>query len=115
MVKNCFSTLSEFFPNELCKNATKEGLYKFKVNSQTQKLWEKEVISKIDIKAYEAIKFWWINCIWSGRYTIWDYNGEVYGMFEAKDNIQLTDDMEEIKMSEYYKVIEEMEGKDENI
>lgn len=109
MVKNYDSTMSEFFPNELCKNANKEGLYKFKVNSSTQKRWEQEVISHIDIEAYNAIKFWWMNCIWSGRYTIWDYNGEVYGMFEANEDIKLTDDMEEIKMSEYYKVIEEME------
>lgn len=109
MVKNSLSTLSEYFPNELCKNANPNGLYKFKVKSPTQKRWEEEVISQIDMEAYNAIKFWWMNCIWSGRYTIWDYNGEVYGMFEAKNDIKLTEDMEEIKMSEYYRIIEEME------
>ena len=109
MVKNSLSTLSEYFPNELCKNANQNGLYKFKVKSPTQKRWEEEVISQIDMEAYNAIKFWWMNCIWSGRYTIWDYNGEVYGMFEAKEDIKLTDDMVEIKMSEYYRIIEEME------
>lgn len=110
MVKEYLSTLPEFFPNELCKYADSNGLYKFKVKSQTQKRWEKEVISQIDIEAYEAIKFWWINSIWSGRYTIWDYDGEVYGMFEANGDIKLTEDMEEIKMSEYYKIIEEIEN-----
>lgn len=110
MIKNYDSTISKFFPNELCKNANKEGLYKFKINSPTQKHWEEEVISQIDMEAYNAIKFWWMNCIWSGRYTIWDYNGEVYGMFETKNDIKLTKDMEEIKMSEYYKIIEEMEN-----
>lgn len=110
MVKNNLSTLFKLFPNELCKNANKDGLYKFKVKSPTQKRWEKEVISQIDMEAYNAIRFWWMNCIWSGRYTIWDYNGEVYGMFEAQNDIKLTEDMEEIKMSEYYKIIEEMEN-----
>lgn len=62
------------------------------------------------MEAYEAIKFWWINSIWSGRFNLWDYNGEIYGMFEANGDIKLTEDMEEIKMSEYYKVIEEMEN-----
>lgn len=102
-----------FFPNELCKYANEEGLYKFKVKSQTQKRWEQEVINQIDMKAYEALKFWWTECLlfWSGRYTIWDYKNEVYGILEAKDGIQLTEDMEEIKMSEYYKIIEEMENK----
>ena len=109
MVKNNLNTLSDFFPNELYKYANSNGLYKFKVKSQTQKCWEKEVISQIDMEAYNAIKFWWMNCIWSGRYTIWDYNGEIYGMFEAKNDIKLTEDMEEIKMSEYYRIIEEME------
>lgn len=113
MVKNYNSTLFEFFPNELCKYANEEGLYKFKVKSQTQKRWEQEVINQIDMKAYEALKFWWTECLlfWSGRYTIWDYKNEVYGILEAKDGIQLTEDMEEIKMSEYYKIIEEMENK----
>ena len=109
MVEDYLSTLSKFFPNELCKYADSNGLYKFKIKSPTQKRWEEEVISKIDMEAYNAIKFWWMNCIWSGRYTIWDYNGEVYGMFEAKGDIKLTDDMKEIKMSEYYRIIEEME------
>lgn len=110
MVKNNLSTLSEYFPNELCKNANSNGLYKFKVKSPTQKRWEQEVISQINMQAYEAIKFWWMNCIWSGRYTIWDYNDEIYGMLESKD-IKLTEDMEEIKMSEYYRIIEEIENK----
>lgn len=28
---------SELFPNELCKTQTREGLYRFKINSPTQK------------------------------------------------------------------------------
>lgn len=111
MVKNNLNTLFKLFPNELCKNANKNGLYKFKVKSPTQKRWEKEVISQIDMEAYNAIRFWWRNCIWSGRHTIWDYNGEVYGYLESDYELKLTEDMEEIKMSEYYRVIEEIENK----
>ena len=114
MVKNNLSTLSEFFPNELCKYANSDDLYKFKVKSKTQKRWEEEVVSQIDMEAYNAIKFWWMNCIWSGRYAIWNYNGEVYGMLESKKDIKLTEDMEEIKMSEYYKIIEEIKNEHES-
>lgn len=72
MVKNYNGTLFKFFPNELCKYANKEGLYKFKVKSQTQKRWEQEAISHIDMKAYKTLKFWWTECLlfWSGKCTI---------------------------------------------
>ena len=98
-----------FSPNELYKHANRDGLYKFKIKSPTQTRWEEEVISQINMEAYKAIKFWWAPCIMSGQFTIWDYNGEIYGCLESKGDIKLTEDMEEIKLSEYYKIIEEIE------
>lgn len=104
--------VQEFFKGELCKNPDKYGLYKFKAKSTTQKRWEQEVVSQIDMKVYNATRLWYFGCIYSGSYSLWDYNGNLYGYFHSKyDNIKLTDDMEEIKMSEYYKVIED--SKDE--
>lgn len=63
MVKSDLDTLYKLFPNELCKHANSSGLYKFKTKSPTQKRWEEEVISQIDMEAYDAIKFWWMDCI----------------------------------------------------
>lgn len=57
------------------------------------------------MKVYNANSLWYFGCIYSGSYSLWDYNGNLYGYLHSRyDNIKLTDDMEEIKMSEYYKV-----------
>ena len=102
----------ELFSNELCKTQTREGLYRFKLNSPTQKRWEQEVVDKVDMKACNCNDFWYFDCLMCGKYNLWDYNGEVYGYLESKGDINLTEDMEEIKMSEYYRIIEEIENKD---
>lgn len=101
---------SELFPNELCKTQTREGLYRFKINSPTQKQWEQEVVDKIDMKSCNCNDFWYLDCLMRGKYSLWDYNGEVYGYLESDYELKLTEDMEEIKMSEYYRIIEEMEN-----
>lgn len=101
---------SELFPNELCKTQTREGLYRFKINSPTQKQWEQEVVDKIDMKSCNCNDFWYLDCLMRGKYSLWDYNGEVYGYLESDYELKLTEDMEEIKMSEYYKIIEEIEN-----
>lgn len=101
---------SELFPNELCKTQTRESLYRFKINSPTQKQWEQEVVDKVDMEACNCNDFWYFDCLMRGKYNLWDYNGEVYGYLESAYELKLTEDMEEIKMSEYYKIIEEIEN-----
>ena len=101
---------SELFPNELCKTQTREGLYRFKFNSPTQKQWEQEVVDRVDMEACNCNDFWYFDCLMRGKYNLWDYNGEVYGYLESDYELKLTEDMEEIKMSEYYKIIEEIEN-----
>lgn len=100
---------SKLFSNELCKTQTIEGLYRFKINSPIQKQWEKEVVDKVDMKACSCNDFWYFDCLMRGKYNLWDYNDEVYGYLESDYKLKLTESMEEIKMSEYYKIIEEME------
>lgn len=100
---------SELFPNELCKTQTREGLYRFKISSPTQKQWEQEVVDKVDMEACNCNDFWYFDCLMRGKYNLWDYNGEVYGYLESDYELKLIEDMEEIKMSEYYKIIEEIE------
>lgn len=111
-VRDEYFVLDKYFHGELCKNPEAGGLYRFKANSPTQKRWEREVLDKIDFKAYRATNFWYFKCFMRGKYSLWDYNDDVYGYIESDGEINLTDDMEEIKMSEYYRVIEEMGASD---
>lgn len=73
-----------------------------------QKAWNEEVTSKVDFEAIKAIRFWYFNFINHGSCNLWDNNGTVYGYLKDtyKEEIQLADYMTEIKMSEYYSVIE---------
>lgn len=75
-----------------------------------QKSWNEEVVSKVDFKIINAIRFWYLSFIFQGNYNLWDYEGTIYGYLKnTAGNINLADYMTEIKMSEYYSVIESME------
>ena len=100
----------ESFFDELCKTPTQNGFYKFKAKSPTQKQWEQEVVDKVNMEACNCNDFWYFDCLMRGKYNLWDYNGEVYGYLESDYELKLTEDMEEIKMSEYYRIIEEIEN-----
>lgn len=110
LTRRLMADQSELFSNELCKTQTREGLYRFKINSPTQKQWEQEVVDKVDMKTCNCNDFWYFDCLMRGKYNLWDYNGEVYGYLESDCELKLTEDMEEIKMSEYYRIIEEIEN-----
>ena len=97
--------------SQLMKYRDDYGMCVFKKKSKIQNKWEEEVFNKIDYSKIEKIKFWWLGYIYVGSYSLWDYEGEIYGYLKNnnKDSIKLSDDMEEIKMSEYYRVMEESE------
>ena len=61
------------------------------------------------MKMIDSIKFWWLCYVNCGSYALWDKNGEIYGYLSEKNdkNIQMADWMIQIKMSEYYSVIEQ--------
>lgn len=105
--------LDEYWKGELCQTRDRSGLYQLKKNSKTQKLWESEVVSHINMDNYTATDFWWWDYISKGSYALWHHDNEVYGKLYSEAKFELTDDMEEIKLSEYYRVIEEL--KDENV
>lgn len=102
----------EKYKNELIKDTNKYGLSCFKMTSQTQKKWKKEVWEKINSKLISNIKLWFWGIISVGKYKLWDYNGDLYGYLldNEKNEINLPGYMEEMKMSEYYKIIEEYEN-----
>lgn len=103
------------FAGQLKKYTDENGMYTFKKNSKMQKEWFDEVVSKVDMKTVYSNDFWWFNYIKCGSYALWDYGGNVYGYLNSKnqENISLTDDMEQIKLSEYYRVVEEWESENE--
>lgn len=98
------------FANQLKKYADENGMNIFKKNSPMQKSWSEDVVSKVDFVVLDAIKFWHFPFIDCGSYNLWDYNGVVYGFLKDKykEEIRLADYMTEIKMSEYYSVIESL-------
>lgn len=104
----------EKYSSQLMKYHDNYGMCVFKKKSKIQKKWGKEVYNKVDHSKIEKIKFWWLVYISVGSYALWDYEGEIYGYLKNnnKDSINLPCHMEEIKMSEYYRVIEESESKD---
>ena len=99
------------FAKQLKKHDDKNGMSIFKKNSPMQKYWDEEVVSKVDFEVIDRIKFWYFDIILSGSYSLWDYKGNIYGYLKNNnvDKISLADYMTEIKMSEYYSVIESFE------
>lgn len=96
------------FEGQLRKNDNKDGMSIFKKNSIMQKSWNEEVTSNIDFDIINKISFWYLDFIHYGNYNLWDYDGNIYGYLKDNmdGNINLADYMTEIKMSEYYSVIE---------
>lgn len=96
------------FAEQLKKYDDENGMSIFKKKSPMQREWNENVTSKVDFEIIDAIKFWYFSFINHGSYNLWDYNGSIYGYLKDnyKEEIQLADYMTEIKMSEYYSVIE---------
>lgn len=103
----------EKFSDQLKKNPNRNGFYVFKVKSQMQKEWEKEVIEKVDFKVLSQMDLWYFDYIHHGSYALWDYEGVIYGCLESRHQreINLPDYFKQIKLSEYYAVIEKVEEK----
>ena len=96
------------FAEQLKKYDDKNGMSLFKKNSAMQKSWNEEVTSKVNFEVIDTIGLWYFGFINQGSYNLWDHNGAIYGYLKDiyKEEIQLADYMTEIKMSEYYFVIE---------
>lgn len=100
------------FAGQLKKYDDENGMSIFKKNSAMQKAWNEEVVSMVNFEVINAVKFWYLGFLSHGSYNLWDYNDSIYGHLKDsyKEEIQLTDYMTEIKMSEYYSVIESFES-----
>ena len=101
----------KFYADQIKKKDDENGMTIFKKRSAMQKSWEKYVVSKVDFDVIENPKFWWLEFISCGSYSLWDHDGVIYGYLKDryKEEIKLADYMTEIKMSEYYMAIEATE------
>lgn len=88
------------------------GMRIFKKRSEMQRAWLEEVVAAVDMKIVQSLDFWWIDFISCGRYALWDHAGMIYGYLADKygGEVKLADFMEPLKMSEYYRIIEEEEA-----
>lgn len=96
--------------SSLIKEMTNDGLRRFRANSELNKKWKEEVWSHIDTKSELLAWGWAHGCIGKGSKALWDWKGEVYGLLCSTGEILLPPGATEIKMSEYYKLVEEIEG-----
>jgi len=96
------------FKTDVLNKTNTVGLQGFKINSELNKIWLQDVYNKINENVLKGVDFWWVGCFNNcGNYSLWDYNKEVYGMLLANDKVFLPENTTQIKMSEYYKIVEE--------
>lgn len=98
------------FDGQIKKNPDRNGFYSFYAKSQIEKEWEETVTNNIDFERLELVDLWWFGCIDQGSYNLWDTDGEIYGFLSTKQEKKFEPEsfMEEIKLSEYYTVIERL-------
>ena len=98
-------------PGQVCKHKV-QGFWKYRKDSEMQKAWTEEVVSKINFDTLDWLLFWHWDYIDKGSYSLWDYDGTIYGYIEdTTKEPNVPKGSEEIKMSEYYRIIEEVEAK----
>lgn len=100
-----------YFDRQLRKEK-KDGFYIFKKTSALGKAWADEVVSLIDFEKMHFTRLWcFAYIIRRGRYALWDYAGDVYGMIEndGDERAELGDFLEEIWIGDYYKIQRESE------
>lgn len=107
------------FASQIKKNYSKWGLTEFKVRSEMQTRWTAEVANKVDFHVISEQRGWFFSyALGGGRwsYNMWHNGDTVYGYLEVKGDgeIILSDDMEEIKMSDYYKAMEQVKEEQNN-
>ena len=102
----------EKLADQIRKKPDRKGFYFFKVKSAIEKEWEETVTNHIDFDRLELVDLWWFGVISQGSYNLWDADGEIYGFLstEQEKDFEPETFMEEIKLSEYYAVIERLKG-----
>lgn len=99
------------FEKQLCK--PKDGLYRFRANSKINKAWM-ETLKQHNIKVLSRpmVPFCFDKC-WGGRSSsrLFEIDGVVYCSFDASWEFTPKDKLQEIKASEFFKMIEDYNEK----
>lgn len=103
------------FAPQLKKLIDRNDVSYFKKNSPMYKEWATDVVSKVDMNLIHSGEWWYLPYIGEGTYSLWDYEGVIYGYLEDRNKkaIQLTEEMIQIPLSEYHKVREELQKREE--
>lgn len=104
------------FAEHLRKQPDRQGFYWFKKKSPIGKEWEDTVTARVNFDRLEQTEFWWLPYISTGKYLLWDMDGEIYGYLESRGygDIAPGDYMEPMKLSEYYAAVEKYEDRRKN-
>jgi hypothetical protein len=106
---------SKTFAKQLIKNRDAHENCVFRRNSLMDKAWVSEVCKKVNRKDFKANDLWFLNfsgddSCYSWSASLWDdTDGHVYGIIGNDGKIYLPEGVTEIKMSEYYAIIEKLE------
>lgn len=96
------------FAKQLCSKETNEGLRFFKKNSVVNKEWVKRAVNLKNV--HKPSPAWYNNFMGHSFSRLFDYNGVLYCSFSANQIEMPSDTFTEIKGSEFYKVMEEIEN-----
>lgn len=119
--ENLTMTLSEDefkkYKHQLCKSYNNDNFYTFKVKSDMNQKWIEEVSSKIDFNKLMLAFCWYWKYITRGKSALFDYNNVLYGYLldEDHDEVALDDNVKRIKMSEFWKIKEEIIEKESRL
>lgn len=104
---------SEKFDSQLCKTTSDEGLRRFKKNSEVRKSWIEHLkLNELKIIEKPFLPFYFKNYLGEFRYRLFSLDGEVYCSVES-ENVDIMVGMKEMKASEFFKVIEDYESREQ--
>ena len=98
----------EKYATQLKKLVDSNEMYYFKKASPMYKEWYETVSSKVDMNVIDQLWCWYWPYIGQGQYALWHHEDELYGYLsdKYKEKLELPEYFEQIKMSEYYRVME---------
>lgn len=96
------------FAKQLCLKETDEGLRFFKKNSAINKEWVKRAVGLKN--AHKPSPAWLNKYMVRSSSRLFDYNGVLYCSLSANQIEMPSDTFTEIKGSEFYKIMEEIEN-----
>lgn len=108
------TTLDETrFGDELTKKAEESGLRFFKLKSETNKAWVEAVRANDIHYVVGPQPSWSLGIYGKGSFRLFDHNGTLYFSYECDGNFPEREGLIPIKGSEFWKVMEEIEEKQE--